>query len=137
MKRRRLHEEEFEPSGSIPAWGKQNDDSIHPGGTRLGEILVDMQVVHPRHITAVLAEPEHGEHQLLGQRLVQHGIVSEYDIARAVAHRFSLELVDLGATTPDPGATKLLEEPIARRMIAIPLQTGNDHVVVAVAVPSA
>ena len=39
--------------------------------------------------------PQSGEPKPLGQRLVERGIVGEHDIARAVAHRFSLELVDL------------------------------------------
>ena len=135
MKRRRQRDEEFEALGS--AVGREQDDhSIYPGGTRLGEILVDLQFVHPEQIAAVLAEPEHGEHKPLGQRLVERGIIGEYDIARAVAYRFSLELVDLGAVTPDPSATKLLDESIARRMVAIPLHAANDGVVVAVAVPS-
>jgi type IV pilus assembly protein PilB len=133
MKRRRQREDDFGDSifANEPA-----DYSVYPGGTRLGEILADLHIVHPQQIAAVLAEPERGEHKPLGQRLVEHGIISEYDIARAVAHRFSLELVDLGAITPDPGATKLLDEPTARRMVAIPLFAASDRVVVAVAVPS-
>ncbi|HZN72986.1 MAG TPA: GspE/PulE family protein [Micromonosporaceae bacterium] len=135
MKRRRQRDDEFDPFGS--ALGPEQDDySIYPGGTRLGEILVDLQLVHPQHIVAVLAEHEPGEHKPLGRRLVERGIIGEYDIARAVAHRFSLELVDLGAITPDPSATKLLDEPTARSMVAIPLQATNDRVFVAVAVPS-
>jgi type IV pilus assembly protein PilB len=135
MKRRRQPDDEF---GSIdPAQAPEQDDHrIYPGGTRLGEILVDLRLVHPQQIAAVLAEPEQGEHKPLGQRLVERGIISEYDIARAVAHRSSLELVDLGTITPEPGATKLLDEAVARRMVAIPLHAANDRVVVAVAVPS-
>src|SRR5262245_9585672 len=135
MKRRRQGDDEFGPIDPAQA-SEQDDHRIYPGGTRLGEILVDLQFVHPEQIAAVLAEPEQGEHKPLGQRLVERGIISEYDIARAVAHRFSLELVDLGAVTPDPNATKLLDESIARRMVAIPLHAANDGVVVAVAVPS-
>jgi len=136
MKRRKSRDEEFEPFGSALAVGQKDDHSIYPGGTRLGEILVDLQLVHPQQIAAVLAEPDHGVHKPLGQRLVERGIIGEYDIARAVAHRFSLELVDLGAITPDPAATKLLDETTARRMVVIPLHAANDRVVVAVAVPS-
>jgi type IV pilus assembly protein PilB len=115
---------------------EQGDYSIYPGGTRLGEILVDMQLIHPQQIAAVLAEPEHGEHKPLGQRLVERGLISEYDIARAVAHRFGLELVDLSAITPDAAATKLLHESTARRMVAIPLHATSNRAVVAMAVPS-
>ncbi len=136
MKRRKARDEEYEPIGTAPGRGRPDDFSIHAGGTRLGEILVDLQLVHPQHVATVLAEQQPGEHKPLGQRLVERGLISEYDIARAVAHRFQLELVDLGAITPDPSATKLLDEPIARRMVAIPVQVAGDRVVVAVAVPS-
>jgi type IV pilus assembly protein PilB len=132
MKKRRQADDEFDPSQA----SEQDDFRIYPGGTRLGEILVDLRMVHPQQIAAILAEPEQGEHKPLGQRLVERGIISEYDIARAVAHRASLELVDLATITPDPGATKLLDEASARRLVAIPLHATHDRVVVAVAVPS-
>jgi type IV pilus assembly protein PilB len=135
MKWRKERDDDIGPFESALA-REQDDYSIHSGGARLGEILVDLQLVHPQLIVGVLAEPEYGEHKPLGQRLVERGLIAEYDIARAVAHRFALELVDLGAITPDPGATKLLDEASARRMVAIPLHAAPDRVVVAVAVPS-
>ena len=135
MKRRRQRDDDFGPTGpALPV--DPGDHSIYPGGTRLGEILTDLHIVHPQQIAAVLAERQTGEHKPLGQRLVERGLVGEYDIARAVAHRFSLELVDLGTITPDTGATKLLDESTARRLVAIPLHAANDRVVIAVAVPS-
>jgi type IV pilus assembly protein PilB len=135
VKRRRNRDDDFEAS-NLAAAAEPDDHGIYPGGTRLGEILVDMRVVHAQQIAAVLAEPERGEHKPLGQRLVERGIVAEYDIARAVAHRYSMELVDLGAITPDTSATKMLDESVARRLVAIPLYATSDRVVVAVAVPS-
>jgi type IV pilus assembly protein PilB len=135
MTRRGKRDDETAAVGSAPVTDLV-DLNIYPGGTRLGEILVDLHLVHPQQIVAALAEPEHGEHKPLGQRLVERGVVGEFDIARAVAHRFSLDLVDLGAITPDPGATKLLDEATARRLVAIPLHVAGDRVVVAVVVPS-
>ncbi|HEV8558803.1 MAG TPA: GspE/PulE family protein [Actinophytocola sp.] len=45
--------------------------------------------------------------------------------------------VDLRAVTPDPAATGLLPEPLARELLAIPLSVGTDGIVVAVAEPDA
>ena len=132
MKRKRQGDDEF----GLDLAPEARDHTIRPGGSRLGEILADLRMVHPQQILAVLAEPEQGEHKPLGQRLVERGLISEQDIARAVAHRFSLEVVDLGAITPDSGATRLLDEPVARRLVAIPLRATGDAVIVAVAVPS-
>jgi type IV pilus assembly protein PilB len=135
MTRRGKRDDETGAVGSVPA-GDLVDLNIYPGGTRLGEILVDLRLVHPQQIAAALTEPDHGEHKPLGQRLVERGVVTEFDIARAVAHRFSVDMVDLGAITPDPAATKLLDEATARRLVAIPLHVVGDRVVVAVVVPS-
>jgi len=135
MTRRGKRDDETAAVGSAPA-GDLVDLNIYPGGTRLGEILVDLRLVHPQQVVAALTEPDHGEHKALGQRLVERGVVSEFDIARAVAHRFSVDMVDLGAITPDPAATKLLDEATARRLVAIPLHVVGDRVVVAVVVPS-
>ena len=135
MKRRKERDDDFGSFDRADAH-EPGDYTVQSGGTRLGEILVDLRMVHPQQIVAVLTEHESGTHKPLGQRLVERGIVSEFDIARAVAHRFSLELVDLGTITPDPTATKLLDEATARRMVALPLYAAHDRVVVAMAVPS-
>jgi len=135
MTRRGKRDDETAAVGSAPA-GDLVDLNIYPGGTRLGEILVDLRLVHPQQVAAALTEPDHGEHKALGQRLVERGAISEFDIARAVAHRFSVDMVDLSEITPDPAATKLLDEATARRLVAIPLHVVGDRVVVAVVVPS-
>ena len=136
MKARRRGGDGDGPTETIGSNPAQPDTSVYQGGTRLGEILVDLQLVHPEQVKAVLAHPQTGTPKPFGQRLVEYGLISEFDIARAVAHRYKLDLVDLGAITPDPAATKLLDEAIARRLVAIPLAVAGDHVVVAMAVPS-
>ena len=74
MKRRRQRDDDFGTLGpALPA--DPDDHSVYSGGTRLGEILVDLQFVHPQQIAAVLAEEQPGEHKPLGQRLVERGLV--------------------------------------------------------------
>jgi type IV pilus assembly protein PilB len=132
MKRRRSNEDDPEIQTAI---AQVDDLTVNPGGSRLGEILVDLGLVAREHVVAALRAPSNGS-KPLGQRLVELGVTSEYDIARAVAHRFGLEMVDLRDVTPDPAATKLLDEATARRLVAIPLSAAADRVIVAMAVPS-
>src|SRR5262245_47788038 len=97
------------------------DLMVQPGGHRIGEILVDAGLVQPAHVVAALAESQRGTPKLLGQRLVEMAVLDERDLAWAVARQLSLEAVDLREVTPDPEATRLLDEATARRLSAIPL----------------
>jgi type IV pilus assembly protein PilB len=121
----------------VIAPARADDLTVHPGGRRLGERLVDAQLVARGHVVAALAESQRGgAPKLLGQRLVEMGALDERDLAWAVAAQLSLEAVDLREVTPQPEATRLLDEATARRFVAIPLALAGDAVVVAVAAPS-
>jgi type IV pilus assembly protein PilB len=112
------------------------DHDVNRGGRRLGEILVDANLVSPGQVVAALSESSRGVPKLLGQRLVEAGALSEREVARAVATQHSLEAVDLRAVTPDVAATRLIDEATARQLIALPLAVYPDRVVVALAYPS-
>ncbi|WP_427889868.1 GspE/PulE family protein [Kribbella sp. GL6] len=56
--------------------------------------------------------------------------------ARQLAEQHHLDLVDLRTVGPDPAAATLLDERTARNLAAVPLETRDDAVVVAVADPS-
>jgi type IV pilus assembly protein PilB len=112
------------------------DLSVVQGGRRLGELLITANLVSPAHVIAALTEAQNGAPKLLGQRLVEAGLLDDRDLARVVAWQRSLEVVDLRAVTPEPAATRLLDEATARRVVAIPLAVGGDSVVVAVAFPT-
>jgi type IV pilus assembly protein PilB len=110
--------------------------SVQPGGRRLGEILVDANVVSRMQVAAALAESQRGAAKFLGQRLVEAGVLSERDVAWAVGRQHSLEAVDLRQVTPEPAATKLLDEATARQLVAIPLAVHGETVIIAVAFPA-
>jgi len=114
------------------------DVNINPGGRRLGELLVDANVVPRVHVAAALAEAHQDADspRLLGERLVANGHLDERHLARVVAWQQGLDAVDLRDVTPDPAATRLLDEHTARRVVAIPLAVADGKVVVAVAYPT-
>ncbi|GAA1770885.1 GspE/PulE family protein [Luedemannella helvata] len=113
------------------------DLAVEPGGQRLGEILVDANVISRGHVVAALANAQRGTPRYLGQRLVGMGLLTERDLAMAVANRYGVELVDLRETVPQQAALGLLDEATARELTVIPLAVDQQSVVVAVAVPSA
>ncbi len=113
------------------------DLSVHPGGSRIGERLVDALLVSREQVIAALTDARPGGPALLGQRLVKAGVLDERDLAKIVGEQYGMELVDLRHLTPDPATTRLLDEATARRHTAIPLSADGDKVVVVVAEPSA
>jgi type IV pilus assembly protein PilB len=113
------------------------DLTVNPGGPRLGERLVDANLVTREQVVAALTDTRPGEPALLGQRLMKAGVIDERSVARHVATQHGMDLVDLRQVTPDPATTRLLDEATARRLTAIPLHVDEYAVVVAVALPSA
>jgi type IV pilus assembly protein PilB len=124
------------PVPGVETDAKPIDLLVQTGGTRLGEMLVDANLVTRDQVVAALAEvrPETGTR--IGQLLIELGTLNERDLAGVVATQRSLDVVDLRAVTPDPATTALLDEAVARAQAAIPLSTDADRVVVAVADPS-
>jgi type IV pilus assembly protein PilB len=111
------------------------DLTVEPGGRRLGELLVDVNLVSRENVIAALTEAQRGPHKLLGQRLVERGLVNERNVAWVVARQYSLEFVDLRDLSPEPAAVKQMTEAVARRFIAVPLSVQNGELVIATAFP--
>jgi type IV pilus assembly protein PilB len=132
-------------AGSAPGSGSRDpgrpggpgDLSVHPGGRRLGEMLVDANLVTREHVVAALTDAQRsGPPKLIGQRLVERGVLEERGVAWAVARQHSLEYVDLRELNPEPAAIKLMGEALCRQLTAIPLSVSGEALVVAVAFPS-
>jgi type IV pilus assembly protein PilB len=115
---------------------RPDDLTVQPGGRRLGEILVDANVVSGGQVVAALVESQRGPAKFLGERLIELGALNERDLAWAVGRQHSLDAVDLREVTPEPAATNLLDEATARQLAAIPLAVRGDAVIVAVAFPA-
>ncbi len=112
------------------------DLAVRTGGNRLGELLVAAGLATREQVVAALTELQRGAGKRVGQLLVDLGTIGERDLAQILAHQHALEVVDLREVTPEPAATGLLTEDLARALTAIPLSVLDDTVVVAVAAPS-
>ena len=71
----------------------------------------------------------------IGQLLVEDGAVTEAVLMGALARQLGLEFVDLAEYPIDRGAVALLPEPMARRLLALPVTWAEDRLVVAMADP--
>jgi len=126
-----------EPAPYRPEPAKPADMGVNVGGARLGELLVRENLVTQEQVVAALEAAKAGTGKRLGQLLVELGNLDERDLARVLAKQQSLEVVDLRQITPDPAATELMSEAMARSLTAIALSIEGDTVIVAVADPAA
>jgi type IV pilus assembly protein PilB len=110
-----------------------SDLSVNPGGQRLGELLLQTNLLGYEQLIEALQLLQVEGGQRLGRILVERGNLDERDLARTLAMQQSLDYVDLRQVTPDPEATALLDEETARALVAVPISLDLDRVVVAIA----
>jgi len=72
----------------------------------------------------------------LGARLVAARVVDDRTLAKALALQHGLEVIDLGRTTPDPSAVRLVPEAVAKPRSLIVVQADEQHATVAVSDPT-
>jgi hypothetical protein len=107
----------------------------HERDLPLGELLVRGGLVAPNELYAALATAR-ASGRRLGDLLIEHELVSERDLAMVVAEQEGLEFVDLGKQDLDQEAVDLLSERSSRRHRAIAFHSGNGATIVAVADPT-
>jgi type IV-A pilus assembly ATPase PilB len=98
----------------------------------IAETLRDLGLVTKAQIGAAR---EHLAEEGLIQTLVNDGIVTEEDIARALAAQNSMEFVDLGEAHPERRILDLVEGDDARRYQALPIALRNGILTVAIGDP--
>jgi len=103
--------------------------------SHLGALLLRKGLLTNEELDRALEEKEAGE--LLGEALVRLRICFEDDIARVLANQAGIEFVDVGVTSVDSRAVKLLSREQAESLRAIPLRVHPDgQLSVAVADPT-
>jgi len=118
------------------------DFTIKSGGLRLGEMLVDaklvteeqlLQSLEQLHTKSDFAKPGAGR---LGRVLIELGMLDERELARIIGEQRDLDVIDLRRIAPEPAATELLSEALARNLLAIPVSVDVEGVLLAVADPT-
>lgn len=97
---------------------------------QLGRILLSHGVVSDEQLEQALAHQQRKGCRL-GEALVQMGLCTQLEIARALAEQMELPFVDLEQTPPDPRALRMLPKEIAQEYQVVPVRMEGDRLVVA------
>lgn len=103
---------------------------------KIGEILLASgEITEQQFKDSLDMQKKTGE--LLGKILVHSGYTTEIAIAKALANQAAIEFVDLTNIKVNPKATKLINQDIAHRYLAFPIDfKSNDSLIMAVADPT-
>jgi len=124
----------FETSGGHADHPQMDHWPPLPGSPKLGELLVQKQLVtHAQVSEALLQQSASGKR--LGTLLVELGVLDERNLAATVADQLGLPLADLSRQVPEPEALKLLPEAVARSLRAMPLRITAAGLEIALADP--
>ena len=108
-----------------------------PGLNALAELVADLiaatNLVQPDKLA--LARGRSGQSGSLAQALVDEGIASGEGIARTLAARYQLPLVDLTVSGVQPEALALVPPHVLERTVAVPFALDGDRLRVAIADP--
>jgi type IV pilus assembly protein PilB len=97
----------------------------------LGAILAERGLID----RARLAEAQ-ATNRRVGEVLLRKGWIYEQELARALAHQYGLEYVDLETACPNPRDAALLDPEVGQRCRAVPICLAGAELVVAVADPA-
>ena len=106
-----------------------------PEKIRLGDLLVQQNLITPEQLTATL-EQQRSSGRKLGRILVDSGVVTEEQISGALARQLKIPYVNLKQSNPGPALVNLLSEAQARRFRALVLEDDNGLLRVGMADPS-
>src|ERR1700742_730093 len=102
----------------------------------LSDVIIQLGLADEEHVTTAVDESR-SSGETVGQILVQHGRITEDQLAHAIAARYGLDHVDLRAFEPDPQTVNLLSAETAQRHHVVPLAFEPDgSLLVAMADPS-
>jgi type IV pilus assembly protein PilB len=105
-----------------------------PAPRRIGDILVGLGFASRAEVEAALAAAR-VSHAQLGRELLEREVITEDQLAEAVAARYGLPFVDLATFDVDPGAAALVPPDGALRLQALPIARDGSHLRVAMANP--
>jgi type IV pilus assembly protein PilB len=128
-------------AASVPPAHDQNAGPRTPspmgrGGRRIGELLVERQLVTSAQVDKALQLQGQGSGQRLGEILVGLGVLGERELVDPLSQLFDIPMADLRSQNPDPAALALLPEQVARAHLALPVSVNDGSLHVAVAEPT-
>jgi type IV pilus assembly protein PilB len=120
-------------NGDTPEWAQP---PIPPDRSRpLGQALIARGLVDPVTLDRALAM-QRSTGRRVGETLVDMGVLSRADLARALAEHFGVPFVDFVRCTPDLVLTAMIPEEGARRYRALAVERWERRILVAMADPN-
>lgn len=101
---------------------------------RLGDWLLDRGLVTQTQLDLALREQKR-KGWLLGEALAQLGFVTQETLSQFLAQKTQTESVDLASMVISPEMVKLVPEPLARRLVAVPVSRDDNTLTVAISDP--
>lgn len=102
---------------------------------RLGDLLVEHQVITPAQLTTALAAQKKSGHKL-GRMLIESGVIDENKLLDFLSRQLQLPFIDLKRYKFKPEIVRLLPETHARRFRAIVLDDARGSYLVGMADPT-
>ncbi len=100
-----------------------------------GQILVDLGYIDEEQLDLLREEQAQRPTELLGQIAINMNMITDDQLAQALAEQFSLQVVAVSDLTIPPEVLSHLTEPMANLYRVIPLSFRNDVLTVATAAP--
>ena len=102
---------------------------------KLGELLVESGLITEEQLQLALEEARKQKNVRVGAVLIEKQYATDIDIAQTLAFQLKIEFVDLSSTAVDPEAIKLVNENLAKKYLAIPMEINKKILKVAMADP--
>ncbi len=102
---------------------------------RIGDLLVQNNVISEQQLTQALAEQKKTGHKL-GNTLVELGYVEEQKLLEFLSQQLQIPLIDLNRINVDPLTVQSLAETVARRYRVILLESRERDVLIGMADPT-
>jgi len=107
---------------------------FHPQSVReehetLGQTLVKMKAITKQQLDAALAEQGRSG-RLLGNILLDQGVVTRKLIVKALSQQYKLEYADIAVTLSEPAALDTVPENVARKNLMLPIRIESDKLTV-------
>lgn len=100
---------------------------------KLGDILVSMGAITPAALQQAIVEA--GPNQRLGNYLAESGLVTQTEVAQALAEQFNVPFLALQEITFQPDAVSRIPEQVARRYQVVPVKIEGQVLTIAAADP--
>jgi type IV pilus assembly protein PilB len=107
-----------------------------PDERKLGEILQERSLVTEEDVEDALRRQEGDPDKRIGEILMANARLDERELAKALAIQTGTGFVDLRRREASPEALKLLPEATARELVALPLESADGVLIVAVGDPT-